>query len=312
MSTMASLLGSRRARLATHWPMLCPLCWMGLRRMDDVLEIEVQAVVTVNRPEVRNALNALLIGGHEDDARCQPDVAAIVLTGATRRSVPGSTCRSRRGTLGGGGSALPIPADMGTPVIGAVNGAGTGGSNCRRKDLLIGSERAAFADTHARVGILPGWGLSVELPRAAGVRRARQMSTGNEQPTPPGAEWGCSTRSSSRRTRSSASTCHRRGGHRGGHGVGDGTVVGRPARSRLGGSRSSARSPLVDDAVASIARPRHWRPTLRLGVETRSGGAADPTCGSRTAKYAAVMSGDVAMRALGDNFPTPTFEDPAG
>lgn len=56
------------------------------------------------------------------------------------------------------------------------------GSNSPWPDFLIGSERAAFADTHALVGILPGWGLSVELPRAVGVRRARQMSfTGNDR-----------------------------------------------------------------------------------------------------------------------------------
>jgi enoyl-CoA hydratase len=44
----------------------------------------------------------------------------------------------------------------------------------------VASERAAFGDTHARVGLLPGWGLSVLLPQAIGVRRAREMSlTGN-------------------------------------------------------------------------------------------------------------------------------------
>ena len=45
--------------------------------------------------------------------------------------------------------------------------------NC---DIVICSERAAFADTHARVGVLPGWGLSVLLPLAVGRFRARQMS----------------------------------------------------------------------------------------------------------------------------------------
>ena len=82
---------------------------------------------------------------------------------------------------------------MGTPVVGAVNGAAvTGGLELALAcDLLIGSERAVFADTHARVGILPGWGLSVELPRAVGVRRARQMSfTGNFVGARQALEWG--------------------------------------------------------------------------------------------------------------------------
>ena len=49
--------------------------------------------------------------------------------------------------------------------------------NC---DFLIASEHAKFGDTHARVGVMPGWGLTVLLPQAIGVRRAREMSfTGN-------------------------------------------------------------------------------------------------------------------------------------
>jgi enoyl-CoA hydratase len=44
----------------------------------------------------------------------------------------------------------------------------------------VASERATFGDTHARLGIMPGWGLSALLPQAIGVRRAREMSfTGN-------------------------------------------------------------------------------------------------------------------------------------
>ncbi len=47
-------------------------------------------------------------------------------------------------------------------------------------DFLVASERARFADTHARVGVMPGWGLTVLLPQAVGLRKAREMSfTGN-------------------------------------------------------------------------------------------------------------------------------------
>ena len=75
----------------------------------------------------------------------------------------------------------PFPP-MEKPVIGAVNGVAiTGGFelalNC---DFLVASERARFGDTHTRVGVMPGWGLTVLLPQAIGVRRAREMSfTGN-------------------------------------------------------------------------------------------------------------------------------------
>mgnify|MGYP002133550937 CR=1 FL=1 len=43
-------------------------------------------------------------------------------------------------------------------------------------DILIASENAKFADTHARVGLLPTWGLSVRLPQKVGVGLARRMS----------------------------------------------------------------------------------------------------------------------------------------
>ena len=64
------------------------------------------------------------------------------------------------------------------PLIGAVNGpAVTGGFelalNC---DFLIASSGAAFADTHVRVGIHPGWGMSQFLQDAVGRRMALQMS----------------------------------------------------------------------------------------------------------------------------------------
>ena len=43
-------------------------------------------------------------------------------------------------------------------------------------DILLASEQARFADTHARVGLLPTWGLSVRLPQKVGVGMARRMS----------------------------------------------------------------------------------------------------------------------------------------
>lgn len=67
---------------------------------------------------------------------------------------------------------------MRKPVIGAINGAAvTGGLEMALYcDVLIASERAKFADTHARVGLLPTWGLSVRLPQKVGVGMARRMS----------------------------------------------------------------------------------------------------------------------------------------
>ena len=68
------------------------------------------------------------------------------------------------------------------PVIGAINGATiTGGFELAMAcDVLLASTRARFADTHARVGVMPGWGLSQVLPRLLGPYRAKELSlTGN-------------------------------------------------------------------------------------------------------------------------------------
>jgi enoyl-CoA hydratase len=145
------------------------------------------AVVTLNRPARRNALSAaLLIALRATVAELDADsgVRVIVLTGADPAFCAGLDLAE----LGEPGSPLaaagsgPVLPPLTTPLIGAVNGAAvTGGLELALAcDFLIASERARFADTHARVGIMPGWGLTYALPEAVGLRRARQMSaTGN-------------------------------------------------------------------------------------------------------------------------------------
>jgi enoyl-CoA hydratase len=156
------------------------------------------ATVTLNRPERRNAISSALLTGMREllaeiDAR--PDVRAIVLTGAdpafcagldlTELGHPGSRLGSR--------THREVLPELATPLIGAVNGpAVTGGLELALAcDFLVASERAAFADTHARIGIQSGWGLTVALPEAVGCRRAKQMSaTGNFVDAPTALSWG--------------------------------------------------------------------------------------------------------------------------
>jgi enoyl-CoA hydratase len=71
---------------------------------------------------------------------------------------------------------------MTTPIIGAINGAVfTGGLEMALGcDFLIASERAVFADTHARVGILPGGGMTARLPQLVGLAMARRLSMTGE------------------------------------------------------------------------------------------------------------------------------------
>ncbi|HEX4902967.1 MAG TPA: enoyl-CoA hydratase, partial [Acidimicrobiales bacterium] len=167
---------------------------------------EAVATVTLNRPQARNALSrelrkALWQTMGELDA--DDAIAAIVLTGADPAFCAGLDLKELAATsgealveTGAAGDTTtsrgPIPP-MATPVIGAINGVAiTGGFEVALAcDFLIASERAAFADTHARMGIMPGWGLTVLLPEAVGVRRAKELSsTGNFLDARTALTWG--------------------------------------------------------------------------------------------------------------------------
>jgi enoyl-CoA hydratase len=146
--------------------------------------VDYVAVVTLNRPEVRNALSMELLGelrGRIAELDADSDVRAIVLTGADPSFCAGVDLRElERGiddpnTFGPGTAPF---VSRSTPVIGAINGAAfTGGLELALTcHFLIASERATFADTHAKLGVMPGWGMSVLLSDAIGTRHALQMS----------------------------------------------------------------------------------------------------------------------------------------
>lgn len=164
------------------------------------------ATITLNRPKARNALSGALIRELRravSDAQADDDVDVLILTGADPAFCAGLDLKE----LGSGGSSLastapaadtpvaargPLPPGP-KPVIGAINGAAiTGGFELALAcDFLVASEHARFADTHARVGIHPWWGLTVLLPQAIGLRRAREMSaTGNFCDAETALAWG--------------------------------------------------------------------------------------------------------------------------
>ncbi len=144
------------------------------------------ATVTLNRPEARNALNPELAAAFpEAITQCdeRDDVFAMILTGADPAFCAGFDLRELATRERGKEPNPPPPYRAALPphrkpIIGAINGAAvTGGFEIALAcDFLIASERARFADTHARVGLLPGWGLTVMLPEAIGIRRAKQLS----------------------------------------------------------------------------------------------------------------------------------------
>lgn len=177
--------------------------------MTDLVLAEVHdrtVTLTLNRPEARNALSGALTSALRAavrDAQADDAIDVIILTGADPAFCAGLDLKE----LGAGSTTLtdtrpaddtpierrgPLPPGP-KPVIGAINGAAiTGGFELALAcDFLVASDRARFADTHARVGIQPWWGLTVLLPQAIGLRRAREMSlTGNFIDAQRALDWG--------------------------------------------------------------------------------------------------------------------------
>lgn len=168
------------------------------------------AVVTLNRPQARNALSSELMMALTkavDELEADPAVRVLIVTGAGNAFCAGLDLKE----LGAGGmkvgqvagAAEATPRGMRDPVralerfsgpiIGAINGAAaTGGFELALAcDVLLASPNARFADTHARIGVMPGWGLSQKLSRAIGQYRAREVSlTGNWVSAEQAEKWG--------------------------------------------------------------------------------------------------------------------------
>lgn len=170
-----------------------------------VLEVERgdgYAVLTLNRPEAMNALSAELrtrLAQVVRELEADPAIRVLILTGAGDRAF---TAGLDLKELGAGASIAdavdvedPVKSieQFSGPVIGAINGVAiTGGFELALAcDVILAADTARFADTHARVGIMPGWGLSQRLSRAIGIYRAKELSlTGNFLGAQQAADWG--------------------------------------------------------------------------------------------------------------------------
>jgi enoyl-CoA hydratase len=175
------------------------------RDAQPVVLYEVQdrvATVTLNRPAARNALSRALTHELWDAVKAAgdaPDVDAVIVTGVGPAFCAGIDLKE----VSGESPPAVAPRDPGQgperdsnglfrflpviskPVIGAINGpAVTGGLEVALQcTFLVASDRAVFADTHARVGVMPGGGVTVLLAQSIGLRRAIEMSlTGNFVP----------------------------------------------------------------------------------------------------------------------------------
>ena len=176
--------------------------------MSLVLVSRDDAVVTVtlNRPQAMIALSRALraeLAAAMRALAADDGVRAIVLTGAGERAfTAGLDLKELGADTSNLGAANATGADENPvkaielcpqPVIGAINGVAiTGGFEVALAcDILIASTNARFADTHARVGIMPGWGLSQKLARMIGISRAKELSlTGNFLGAEAARDWG--------------------------------------------------------------------------------------------------------------------------
>jgi enoyl-CoA hydratase len=145
-------------------------------------------ILTLNRPDRRNAINRAMRKALKKElwrADGDDDARVVVITGAGTSFSSGVDLPE---ALSGppprteGVTPTQVLRGITKPVIAAVNGpCYTGGYelavNC---SFIIASDRAEFADTHAQIGLLNGWGGSAMLPRMVGLPAAIQFILSGE------------------------------------------------------------------------------------------------------------------------------------
>jgi len=141
------------------------------------------AYVTINRPEVRNALDALAnseLGAAFDDFAADPEAWIAIITGegdqafsagndlkATAQRDKAGGADAPRLPMSGGFGGITARFDLFKPVIAAVNGWAMGGGFeiALASDIVIASENARFGLPEPRVGLIAGAGGVHRLPR---------------------------------------------------------------------------------------------------------------------------------------------------
>lgn len=163
--------------------------------MSDLIQFAVDqgvATITLNRPDKLNAFTDDMLQEWLDrlqECRVNPDVRVIVITGTGRAFTTGGDLESfsdsaaqtpanikRR--IADGAQRLPrLITEIDKPVIAALNGFATGGGLdiALACDIRFAAESARFAETYARMGLIPGVGGAYLLPRIVGMSKALEM-----------------------------------------------------------------------------------------------------------------------------------------
>ncbi len=148
--------------------------------------------ITLNRPEVMNALGGTMredLLASLEQAEHDPDVRCVIITGAGSAFCAGGDIASmvdmqnrndasvlaQRMTLGG--KVVQFIRQMTKPVIAAINGAAAGaGMNLALAcDIRYGSDRARFAESFVKIGLVPDWGGHYLLTQLVGTSRALEL-----------------------------------------------------------------------------------------------------------------------------------------
>jgi enoyl-CoA hydratase/3-hydroxyacyl-CoA dehydrogenase len=147
------------------------------------------AVLTIDRPDALNALNAKVLqdlAGQVRAASADPDVRVIVVTGEGQKAfIAGADIKemstktpaeARRFTKLGQ-DAIGTLESSDKPVIAAVNGFAFGGGLelAMAADVILASDKAVFGLPEVTLGIHPGFGGTQRLPRYVGMQRAKEL-----------------------------------------------------------------------------------------------------------------------------------------
>jgi len=178
MATLAAAPAAQETRTST-------------RSLENVLYEKKGAVafITLNRPQVLNALNAALLADLRaalEDARDDASIRGVILTGAGDKAFAAGADiaqlakasaveaeRSSRSTQ----ETLGLIENLGKPVVAAINGFALGGGleTAMACTIRIAVEHAHFGQPEVKLGVMPGGGGTQRLPRLVGKGRALQL-----------------------------------------------------------------------------------------------------------------------------------------
>lgn len=159
------------------------------------------AIITFNRPDKLNTLSIALrkeLHRAVEVLEADSGIHALILTGVGKAFTVGLNLDEWNAVEGAAAAAYNWDAvaslrKFSGPIIAAINGlAVTGGVEIALAcDLIVASDQARFADTHVRIGLLPGWGGSARMIQRVGIHRAKDLAlTGRFFTAQEAMQWG--------------------------------------------------------------------------------------------------------------------------